>query len=74
MNFGENCLKLKIANIFNRVDHGSLKYIHPKLLSKILVNYDVKVAHNISNRLELATFSQLIDDHELKRYIIENSR
>ena len=68
MNFGENCLKLKIAEIFNRVDHGSLKCIRPKLLSKILVDYDVKVAHNISNRLELATFSQLIDDHEHRRW------
>ena len=70
----ESCLKLNIANILEKVNHDSLKCIRPKLLYKILVEYDANVAHNISNRLELATFSQLIDDHELKRYIIENSR
>lgn len=64
----ESCLKLNIANILEKVNHDPLKGIRPKLLYKILVDYDVNVAHNISNRLELATFSHLIEDHELRRW------
>ncbi len=64
----ENCLKLNIANIFEKVNHGTLKCVHPKILFKLLVDYDANVAHNIANRLELATFSHLIEDHELRRW------
>ncbi len=64
----KNCLKLFIANIFEKVNHDNLKDICPKLLSEILVDYEVKVAHNIGNHIELATFSHIIEDHELARW------
>jgi hypothetical protein len=60
----KNCLKLSIASIFEKVNHN----VHPKLISEILVDYEVKVAHNIANHIELATFSHLIEDHELRRW------
>lgn len=68
MNFGENSLKLKIAKIFDQVNHQTMEGICPKLLSKILIDYEVNVAHNIANHLELATFSHIVDDNELARW------
>jgi hypothetical protein len=64
----KNCLKLSIASIFEKVNHDTLRCVHPKIISKILVDYEVKVAHNIANHIELATFSHILEDNELARW------
>jgi hypothetical protein len=60
----KNCLKLSIASIFEKVNHN----VHPKLLSEILVDYEVKEAYNIANHIELATFTHILEDNELARW------
>ena len=64
----KNCLKLSIAIIFKKVNHDTLRCVHPKIISKILVDYEVMLAHNIANHIELATFTHILEDNELARW------